>query len=300
MLRPFGIKTARLMGRAAHQEFARRNAPPWRAFRTFGGIAVRLAWPPRQDSDGRVRAAMRYFMVGIKAGTEPHAKPFRAKGKDRFMIRKLSSGKYRLYSRKKDPKTGKRRNLGTFERQAPKSTNARCSISSATSRHRQCRGFEVRNIIDIRFESELRNQNDTGQCSVLRSQNSPKARYRDRANFGTELAALPPLPYQGGMNILVACDSFKDALPADAVCAAIARGLKQNHPERDGDGNAAVRWRRRPAGCAGPGPGPPMDRQTGLRSFGPADHRTLWLVGRWQYCGGGNGAGVRPAALDPG
>jgi hypothetical protein len=30
------------------------------------------------------------------------------------MIRKLTSGKYRLYSRKKNPKTGKRRNLGTF------------------------------------------------------------------------------------------------------------------------------------------------------------------------------------------
>jgi hypothetical protein len=30
------------------------------------------------------------------------------------MIRKLKSGKYRLYSRKKDPKTGKRKNLGTF------------------------------------------------------------------------------------------------------------------------------------------------------------------------------------------
>ena len=30
------------------------------------------------------------------------------------MIRRLASGKYRLYSRKKDPKTGKRRNLGTF------------------------------------------------------------------------------------------------------------------------------------------------------------------------------------------
>ena len=30
------------------------------------------------------------------------------------MIRKLPSGKYRLYSRKKNPKTGKRRNLGTF------------------------------------------------------------------------------------------------------------------------------------------------------------------------------------------
>jgi hypothetical protein len=30
------------------------------------------------------------------------------------MIRKLSSGKYRLYSRKADPRTGRRRNLGTF------------------------------------------------------------------------------------------------------------------------------------------------------------------------------------------
>jgi len=31
------------------------------------------------------------------------------------MIRKLQSGEYRLYSRKKDPQTGKRRNLGTFK-----------------------------------------------------------------------------------------------------------------------------------------------------------------------------------------
>ncbi len=30
------------------------------------------------------------------------------------MIRKLASGEYRLYSRKTDPKTGRRRNLGTF------------------------------------------------------------------------------------------------------------------------------------------------------------------------------------------
>ena len=34
------------------------------------------------------------------------------------MIRKLRSGKYRLYSLKKDPKTGKRRNLGTFSTRA--------------------------------------------------------------------------------------------------------------------------------------------------------------------------------------
>jgi hypothetical protein len=31
------------------------------------------------------------------------------------MIRKLASGGYRLYSRKKNSKTGKRRNLGTFK-----------------------------------------------------------------------------------------------------------------------------------------------------------------------------------------
>ena len=30
------------------------------------------------------------------------------------MIRKLQSGEYRLYSRKTDPKSGRRRNLGTF------------------------------------------------------------------------------------------------------------------------------------------------------------------------------------------
>jgi hypothetical protein len=31
------------------------------------------------------------------------------------MIRKLSDGQYRLYSRKKNPRTGRRRNLGTFK-----------------------------------------------------------------------------------------------------------------------------------------------------------------------------------------
>jgi hypothetical protein len=34
------------------------------------------------------------------------------------MIRKLPFGKYRLYSRKKNPKTGRRRNLGTFASRA--------------------------------------------------------------------------------------------------------------------------------------------------------------------------------------
>jgi len=34
------------------------------------------------------------------------------------MIRKLKDGRYRLYSKKKDPKTKKRRNLGTFSTRA--------------------------------------------------------------------------------------------------------------------------------------------------------------------------------------
>ena len=34
------------------------------------------------------------------------------------MIRKLKSGEYRLYSKKKDAKTGERRNLGTFKTRA--------------------------------------------------------------------------------------------------------------------------------------------------------------------------------------
>jgi len=34
------------------------------------------------------------------------------------VIRKLKSGEYRLYSQKTDPRTGKRRNLGTFSTRA--------------------------------------------------------------------------------------------------------------------------------------------------------------------------------------
>ena len=41
MLRAFGIEPARLMRRAAHQEFARRDAHHLRAFRTFLEFAVR-------------------------------------------------------------------------------------------------------------------------------------------------------------------------------------------------------------------------------------------------------------------
>ena len=49
-------------------------------------------------------------MVGGRTGPGEEAR-----AEELTMIRKLPSGGYRLYSRKKDPKTGKRRNLGTFK-----------------------------------------------------------------------------------------------------------------------------------------------------------------------------------------
>jgi len=51
-----------------------------------------------------------YRSVGESALVEPHRRC--------SMIRKLKSGEYRLYSRKLDPKSGKRRNLGTFSTRA--------------------------------------------------------------------------------------------------------------------------------------------------------------------------------------
>jgi hypothetical protein len=41
------------------------------------------------------------------------------------MVRKLKSGEYRLYSRKKNTKTGKRRNLGTFKTRQAAEAHAR-------------------------------------------------------------------------------------------------------------------------------------------------------------------------------
>ena len=41
------------------------------------------------------------------------------------MLRKLPDGRYRLYSRKPDRKTGRRRNLGTFKSRAAAETHER-------------------------------------------------------------------------------------------------------------------------------------------------------------------------------
>jgi hypothetical protein len=65
-------------------------------------------WPPAADS---------------RSITErPHTTTLTRSAR-RPMIRKLKSGEYRLYSKKKNPKTGKRRNLGTFKTRAAAETH---------------------------------------------------------------------------------------------------------------------------------------------------------------------------------
>ena len=53
------------------------------------------------------------ILAGKRTGTSSGDTTL-ARGIHVSMIRKLKSGEYRLYSRKKDQSTGKRRNLGTF------------------------------------------------------------------------------------------------------------------------------------------------------------------------------------------
>jgi hypothetical protein len=53
----------------------------------------------------------RFQGVSVSRGRQATKK---SKRRNVVMIRKLKSGQYRLYSRKTDAKTGKRKNLGTF------------------------------------------------------------------------------------------------------------------------------------------------------------------------------------------
>lgn len=66
------------------------------------------------------------LMVNVFCGRDNPGSPHALSA---AVIRKLKAGEYRLYSRKKDPKTGKRRNLGTF------------STRKAAERHEQAVQF---------------------------------------------------------------------------------------------------------------------------------------------------------------
>ncbi|WP_181161012.1 hypothetical protein [Labrys okinawensis] len=75
-------------------------------------VAARpLQIDPRSPGSGRSAAAAIAPVFASRSPTDI----FETDGRIRAMIRKLKSGEYRIYSRKVDPKTGKRRNLGTFQ-----------------------------------------------------------------------------------------------------------------------------------------------------------------------------------------
>ena len=50
----------------------------------------------------------------VEVGPTKYEAQLAGRTEEESMIRKLKSGEYRLYSRKVDRKTGRRRNLGTF------------------------------------------------------------------------------------------------------------------------------------------------------------------------------------------
>lgn len=73
----------------------------------------------RQAGNHVERVATRCCVAGCgrRVLAACHADPLRVEMESfegQAMIRKLKNGDYRLYSRKLNPKTGKRRNLGTF------------------------------------------------------------------------------------------------------------------------------------------------------------------------------------------
>jgi len=71
--------------------------------------------------DGRPQSIVRFVRLGCRRNAGETQRMKNQKSPSRIstgMIRKLKSGQYRLYSRKKNAKTGRRRNLGTFSTRA--------------------------------------------------------------------------------------------------------------------------------------------------------------------------------------
>ncbi len=71
MLRPFGIEASRLMRRAAHQEFARRDTDHLGTFGTFCESAIFLVLAPQQDGGGQDRGDAEFHCT-IKPCIERH------------------------------------------------------------------------------------------------------------------------------------------------------------------------------------------------------------------------------------
>lgn len=98
---------------------ARLRCLPESSSQVRRGIGTRLRRPPWSGAwDGiRGEGAARASMLRMDQASRCSVGAA-TRFTDADMIRKLKSGEYRLYSRKKDRRTGKRRNLGTFKSRA--------------------------------------------------------------------------------------------------------------------------------------------------------------------------------------
>src|SRR5436309_13634431 len=91
----------------------------WRALSAAKGVAggIRTPFGVPQSVPPRFGKLHRILVRGSQD---------RLLREEKTMIRKLKSGEYRLYSKKKDPRTGKRRNLGTFSSRDAAEKHERC------------------------------------------------------------------------------------------------------------------------------------------------------------------------------
>jgi uncharacterized protein YeaO (DUF488 family) len=88
------------------------------ALRELGRRRVVTLLFAAKDAERNNAVALLDYVSNVPAGIKPRRGDRTAQAassRSAAMIRKLSDGRYRLYSRKIDPRTGKRRNLGTFD-----------------------------------------------------------------------------------------------------------------------------------------------------------------------------------------
>src|SRR2546428_414449 len=110
------------------------------------------------------------------------------------MIRKLSSGGYRLYSRKRNPKTGKRRNLGTFPAVVIMHDCSGLGPRSSGAPGRWARELVARGYVVILPDSFTTRGHPDGVCtdaSRSRDDVSPGRRVRDAYAALAHLRTLP-------------------------------------------------------------------------------------------------------------
>jgi hypothetical protein len=99
------------------QALSRCALPTWRLM-TLARVANKKCFDRQQHARAFVLLGTEQFLRVPRFAHRNRALQHNERFRRSAMIRKLKSGEYRLYSRKINPKTGRRRNLGTFKTRA--------------------------------------------------------------------------------------------------------------------------------------------------------------------------------------